>query len=69
VIAIDLPSNESARLTLAQGGRSAGWYWSIDELRVWERPAGSNAAPATGSVGLSAAPSRLRHGVALSATP
>jgi hypothetical protein len=38
-IAIDLPSHLSLRLLIRQTGRAAPWYWSIDELTIWERPA------------------------------
>jgi hypothetical protein len=38
-ISIDLPSHLSTRLLIRQTGRAAPWYWSVDELVVWERPA------------------------------
>ena len=37
-ISIDLPPFLSTRLRIRQTGRAAPWYWSIDELVVWEYP-------------------------------
>jgi hypothetical protein len=34
---LDLPPHRGTRLELRQVGRSASWYWSIDEFVVWER--------------------------------
>jgi hypothetical protein len=39
-ISIELPSHLSARLLIRQLGRAAPWYWSVDELLLWERPSG-----------------------------
>lgn len=38
IIAIDLPTEPTARLVLRQTGSAQPWYWSIDELIVWARP-------------------------------
>jgi hypothetical protein len=37
-ISFDLPSHLSTRLLIRQTGRAAPWYWSVDELVIWERP-------------------------------
>ena len=36
-IHIELPNNALRRLRLRQLGRTRTWFWSIDELRLWER--------------------------------
>lgn len=36
-IDVDLPPNESRAIRLRQTGRTRTWFWSIDELTVWER--------------------------------
>jgi hypothetical protein len=36
-IDIALPQNESLKLRLRQRGVSSTWYWSIHEMRLWER--------------------------------
>ena len=36
-IDIALPQNESLKLRLRQSGVSSTWYWSIHEMRLWER--------------------------------
>jgi hypothetical protein len=38
VASIDLPPYPTTRLVLRQLGQAAPWYWSIDELMVWEHP-------------------------------
>jgi hypothetical protein len=36
-VEIDLPSNQTDRLHLFQTGQADEWYWSAQELGVWER--------------------------------
>jgi hypothetical protein len=38
-LVIALPPNRSSALVLRQRGATDSWYWSVDELRVWERGA------------------------------
>lgn len=38
VASIVLPANRSSRLVIRQLGRANRWYWSVDELAVWNRP-------------------------------
>jgi hypothetical protein len=45
VVDIDVLAGASTGLVLRQTGADPTWYWSIDELRVWERPPAEVAFP------------------------
>ena len=36
-IDVDLPPNRTRTLRIRQTGRTRTWYWSVDELSLWER--------------------------------
>ena len=36
-IDVDLPLNRTRTLRIRQTGRTRTWYWSVDELSLWER--------------------------------
>jgi hypothetical protein len=38
-VGVGIPPNRSRQLVLRQTGQTTvGWFWSIEELRLWRRP-------------------------------